>query len=224
MALRKVPFSVGEWYHAYSRGLDKRTIFESDRDYKRFQQYLYLSNTPEPLRRDNLERMPHHELFSLLRSQTLVSIGAYCLMPNHFHLLLNETTDGGITRFMQKLGTAYTMYFNIKYERVGGLLTKPFRAKHIADDRHFQHVAQYIHLNSAELSEPGFKRGKVRSAKSLINRMQGYRYSSFPDYCGENRAEKEILDAESFDLLSATMPPANELIEDAIGYFSELRG
>ena len=87
---------------------------------------------------------------------TYCDILAYCLMPNHFHLLLQDAlpAGGGISKFMQKVGTAYTMYFNASRERAGNLFVKPFRSKHVSDDRYFKRVAQYIHFNPIELMEP----------------------------------------------------------------------
>jgi len=136
-------------------------------------------------------------------------VGAYCLMPNHFHILLKELRPNGITKFMQRLGTSYTMYFNVKNERVGGLFVTPFRSKHIADDRYYQRVAQYIHLNPADVV--GF------------TRIAEYRYSSLLDYYGEVRDARAILDKESFNLLRATMPPYKKLVTEAAEYHASLK-
>src|SRR3989344_8357266 len=160
MGYRRVPFQIDEWYHCYNRGIDKRTVFESEDDAERFLQLLYLANSPEEVRLCDLSSSTD-KILERPRARTLVSVGAYCLMPNHYHLLLKEIADGGISRFMQKLGTAYTMYFNKKYKRVGNLLTKPFRARHVGEDRSFQRVVDYIHCNAAELTEAGWKKGEV---------------------------------------------------------------
>ncbi|MEK7109124.1 MAG: transposase [Patescibacteria group bacterium] len=145
----------------------------------------------------------------LPRSDALVAIGAYCLMPTHFHLLIKELKPGGITKFMQKVGTSYTMYFNIKRERVGGLFVTPFRSKHINDDRYLQQVAQYIHLNPHETVG--------------LKELRNYPYSSFPDYCGESRVTQTILDKEAFNFFTDTMPAPETLIEEAAEYFSTLK-
>ena len=160
-------FAPGEWYHCYSRGIDKRIVFENQSDHQRFVALLYLANSSITLHRSILGHLNHHELFSIPRGESLVSIGAYALMPNHFHLLLHEKNEGGISTFMQKLGTAYTMYFNIKHERIGGLFTKPFRARHVSDDRYFQYVVDYIHLNPLELFEHKQKESKNPSRRRL---------------------------------------------------------
>lgn len=151
MAMRKTQFAIGEWYHCYNRGVDKRITYEDSLDYFRFLEQLYLANSELPLRRDDIGPQDFEKILKIPRDETLVAIGAFCLMPNHFHLVLKEIMEGGITMFMQKLGTAYTMYFNARYERVGSLFVKPFRSKHIDTDRYFQYLINYLHCNPAEL-------------------------------------------------------------------------
>src|SRR3989344_5882946 len=124
--LRKDPFITGEYYHIYNRGIDKRIIFKSNKDYERFMMLLYISdsNLEKPFRLDNLINHFHKnfdEILVLDKGELLVSIGAWCLMTNHFHLLIRQEVDGGITKFMRKLGVGYSMFFNIKYERKGAL-------------------------------------------------------------------------------------------------------
>jgi len=142
-------------------------------------------------------------------------------MPNHFHLLLKEIDGGGISRFMRKLGIAYAMYFNIKNERVGNLFVKPFRSKHIADDRYFKRVVQYVHLNAADLFEPTWKQLKVRDVKTLERKLAQYRYSSMPDYYGIGRPEQVILSKEAKDLFEE-LPPLAALIADSIEYYHSM--
>ena len=111
MTNRKVPFAIGEWYHCYNRSIDGRNSFEDVRDYYRFLELLYLANDELPLRRDSLSKRKFEEMLKVPRGKKLVSIGAFCLMPNHFHLVLKEVVEGGITAFMRKIGTSYTLYF-----------------------------------------------------------------------------------------------------------------
>ena len=151
-----------------------------------------------------------------------MAIGAYCLMPNHFHLLIKEIAEGGITKFMHRVGTSYTMYFNVKRERVGNLFVKPFRSKHVAGDIYFRRVAQYIHLNPVELFEPQWKTGVVSNGDVLERRLKKYPYSSLPEYSGAKRLESTILDQESVELLKEDAPPLNELIPEMAAYYAEL--
>ena len=219
MATRPVPFQVDEWFHSYSRGIDKRTVFESEADAERFLVLLYLANSTEEVRRDSLS-LKTDKIVVRPRGELLVSIGAYCLMPNHYHLLLKEIKEGGISRFMQKLGTAYTMYFNKKYDRVGGLFTKPFRARHVADDRYFQRVVDYIHCNPAELYEPGWKKGAVRNIDRLEQQLLQYRYSSFADYNDKKRPHATILSHDGFDTYVARTP--KKMLAEARAYYADI--
>ncbi len=213
MGLR-APFAPDEWYHCYSRGIDKRTVFENASDYKRFIELLYLTNSTASVHRSNLKG----NVFDIERSDPLVGIGAFCLMPNHFHLLLKETTEGGISAFMQKLGTAYTMYFNIKRDRTGGLFTKPFRSRHIPDDKYLQRVIQYIHCNHAELYEPGWKSGKVKNPAGLQNKLLKNPYSSFGAFSKKD-TYKKILSNSVFEI--ETQLPPLKMLEEARAYYAE---
>ena len=222
MGYRRTPFAPEEWYHCYSRGVDKRTVFEMSRDYDRFVEALYLSNSRTSLERGTFQRLSHGEILQLPRDGSLVAIGAYCLMPNHFHLLIKETQEGGITKFMHRLGTSYTMYFNISRKRVGNLFVKPFRSKHVSDDRYAQRVTQYINLNPVELFEPEWKTGKMRNKQSLQKKLREYRYSSFIDYAGEKRVEQSILDQEAMNLLGDNKILIENLLEETAAYYAEL--
>jgi putative transposase len=220
MAQRPVPFQVDEWFHCYNRGIEKRVVFESEDDSERFLQILYLTNSTGTMHRSNLSERTTSEIVSLERSNPLVSIGAYCLMPNHFHLLLKEIVGGGITRFMQKLGTAYTMYFNKKNDRTGNLFMKPFRSRHVGEDRYFQHVVNYIHCNPAERFAPGWKKGVVRDMDRLEKSLRGYRYCSFPDFAGEKRDTSAILSPDAFDVYRNSAP--RKMLEDARAYYADV--
>ena len=140
---RKTPFVENEYYHIYSRGVEKRKIFLNTKDYNRFMALLYIMNQNKPFRFDNFLQAHKNnleEIFKEQREKTLVSILGYCLMPNHFHLILYEHTEGGISKFMGKLLTAYSMYFNTKYNRSGPLLTHPFRSEHINNESQFMYI------------------------------------------------------------------------------------
>lgn len=223
MAQRSVPFAIDEWYHCYSRGVEKRKIFFDAKDYNRFLHALYLCNSDIPVHRSNLRGLSNANILSTERGLPLVTIGAYCLMPNHFHLLLKEISEGGISIFMQKLGTAYSMYFNIKYEHHGSLFAKPFKSKHVSDDRYLRRVVQYIHLNPIELFEHDWKRGIVNDKRGLQNKIEQYRYSSLVDYRGDNRDEKVILDSNEREFLTGDESTSlSETLEEMNEYYKEI--
>lgn len=127
------------FYHVYNRGVEKRDIFLDDDDYAVFLNLLkrYLSNKPAKDTKGREYEWLYPDLELL----------AFCLMPNHFHLLLYQNNAAAITRLMRGVCTAYTMYFNRKYKRVGTLFQDRFKASHIQDDAYLQHISRYIHLN-----------------------------------------------------------------------------
>lgn len=223
MAHRRVPFAVGEWYHCFTRGIDKRTTFESEDDARRFLQLLYLANDVRPIRRDNFYTTSHQEILLRVRTRPIVSVGAYCQMGNHYHLLLQEIIEGGISAYMQKIGTGYTMYFNEKHDRIGSLFVKPFRSKHIDSDAYLRRVVQYIHLNPAEIFEHGWKRGDAPDNASLRQKLSAYPFSSLPDYLGIKRVERGILDERAMVLLRSGMPDISVLLEEMSEYYQELQ-
>ena len=140
-------------------------------------------------------------------------------MPNHFHLLLREVADGGVTSFMRRLGTAYTMYFNIKRDRTGNLFMRPFRSKHIKDDRYFQQVINYLHCNPAELFEPRWKSGEVKDLKSLQGTLLAYSYSSFGVYNETAHPLRPLLDKEAFGIVAKTSP--KKMLREASAFYRE---
>jgi putative transposase len=223
MGYRRTPFAQGEWYHCFNRGIDKRSVFANSKDLERFLQLLYLANNINTASRDNFYHLPHSKIFQLPRANPLVKIGAYCLMKNHFHLLLQEVEDGGITKFMHKVGTGYTMYFNALNDRVGNLFVKPFRSKHIKDDRYLRRVVQYIHLNPAETFESLWKKGKVRDKKTLEKKLLEYPHLSLLAYYGQERLEDRILDTKSVDFLKHGLPRLSSVISDAAAYYQEIQ-
>ena len=199
--------------------MEKRVTFENEPDYRRFIELLYLSNTFGSIQRSTLSRFARKDIFNIPRRDPLVSIGAFCLMPNHFHVLLKTDHEDGITRFMRKLMTAYTMYFNMNRARTGNLFMKPFRSLHVDDDRYFQHVIQYIHSNPAELYEPGWKQGVVDDLDSLIQRLITYPYSSFGAFV-EKADVREIIDPAVFNAYRDVEP--EKMVREAAEYYAEL--
>ncbi len=194
---RKTPFAEDEYYHIYSRGVEKRKIFLNTKDYNRFVSLLYIMNQDASFRMDNFLRNNQSNLkniFKEKRENTLVSILGYCLMPNHFHLILYEHTEGGITKFMGKLLTAYSMYFNTKYERSGPLFTHPFRSEHISNESQFMWIFSYVHLNPLSIIDKKWKEEGIKNKKEAKEFLENYQFSSYLDFLGNNRPESVIID------------------------------
>ncbi len=196
--MRNLGFSIGEYYHIYNRGVDKRIVFNEKRDYLRFIFLLYICNNTEPIHTYQKKPKQYSELFNYVKSDTLVDIGAYCLMPNHFHILVKEKCDGGTSKFMQKLSTAYTMYFNSKYLRTGSLFQNTFKAQHSSNDRYLKYLFSYIHLNPVKIIEPHWKNSGIKNYSRTRHFLQSYQFSSYLDYQNLIRAESKILNKFSF--------------------------
>ena len=193
---RAFSFSPDGYYHIYNRGVEKRTIFTDKNDYNRFVALLYLCNgeVPVVLGRLSFEEKSLNKIVSMNRGETLVDIGAWCLMPNHFHLLLHEKKEGGISAFMQKLQTAYTMYFNAKYKRTGALFEGRFRARVVNKEQYLEYLFAYIHLNPVKLIDPSWKEEGIADPVRAKNFLSTYAFSSYLDFFGTNRSEGHILE------------------------------
>lgn len=193
-------FSVGEYYHLYNRGTDKRKIFLDTADKERFLSLLFLCNSGIPIHRSDHQGGSLEKIFSIPRETTLVDIGAYCLMPNHFHLLVHEQTAGGTSIFMQKLSTAYTLYFNKKYERRGSLFEGTFRTRHASIDSYLKYLFAYIHLNPIGIIEKDWKKNHITHRSKAEIFLKSYHYSSYLDYADshQRRPEDVILNKLAF--------------------------
>jgi putative transposase len=192
-------FVPGEFYHLYNRGTEKRKVFLNKEDYARFTALLYLCNTPKALHvqelipRGSTSSKLLQQLEAFKRDETLVDIVAYCLMPNHFHLLVREKETGGISRFMQKLTTAYTMYFNTRMDRSGALFQGKFKSTHADNDTYLAYLISYIHLNPLKLIEPKWIETGILNRKRAEKYLEDYLYSSYLDFCKKDRLEKILL-------------------------------
>lgn len=159
-------FSENSYYHVFNRGVEKRNIFEDEQDYNIFKYYLSIYLLPKEIIAQKFDKVPFRLLNKNLNDQ--LELLAYCLMPNHFHLLLKQLTIDAISRFMKQLTNAYTLYFNNKYDRVGGLMQGRFKAVLIDSDEQLLHVSRYIHLNPI--------------TAQLTSKLGNYFWSSYPSY------------------------------------------
>jgi len=184
--MRKSPFVVGEYYHIYNRGVDKREVFANNNDYVRFLKNLREFNSK--FIREERARLTEFDSDSDSESESnsgerLVDIIAYCLNPNHYHLILKQISEKGIEKFMQKVGTGYTNYFNIKNKRSGALFQGKFKSVHIDSDDYLLYLSAYINENN-------FIHG--------YGKRGNWKYASLWEYLGKTNQEicnkKIILD------------------------------
>lgn len=124
------------------------------------------------------------DIASRKQRKKLVDIFAFCLMPNHYHLLLSPRIDGGIYKFMAKINIGYAKYFNKKYERVGALFQGRYKQVLVTDETHFLHLPFYIHFNPLDLSYPEWRENEISSPEKALEFLKSYRWSSHLDYLG----------------------------------------
>lgn len=187
---RKISFEIGEYYHIFNRGADKREIFLNAKDYERFILSLQLMNSENNgLMADwkNFKKSnPEISIEEFLqknkkRIEPIVDIIAYCLNPNHYHLVLRQIKKKGIEEFMQKIGNGYAKYFNTKNNRSGVLFQGPFKAVHIDSNEYLLHVSVYVNVNN-------FIHG--------YSKDKNWQHSSLFDYIGmrnKNICNKKII-------------------------------
>lgn len=215
MSLRKVAFVPGEYYHVYNRGNSKQKIFLDRKDYQRFIDLLYAVNSSEKFNfSDSIKGI---SVYELEKNPRLVAIGAYCLMPNHFHILITPLSEEGMTKFMQKLSTAYVMYFNGKYQRAGALFEGKFKAEHVDNDVRLKYLFSYIHLNPIKLIQKDWKEVGLKQKQQAVAYLKSYLYSSFVDYLGKNRLENIIISKSNFP---SYFPSTKDFIEEIMTWIN----
>ncbi len=133
---------VGEKYHVFNRGTDKRNIFNDHFDYLRFYNSLIFFNTIKPIKNYRLAKSSH-----LKRADKLVKILAYSLLPNHFHLIVEPLVDNGLSEFIKRVSGGYTAYFNERNERSGVLFQGKYKKVHISTNEQFEYIFAYVNEN-----------------------------------------------------------------------------
>jgi len=186
--MRKSAFVEDEYYHIYNRGVDKRTLFLKDADRVRFMALILLCQganafpqigrlVPD-VKHLMFDKEPNaglkEKIIQDILDSRLVELVAFVLMQNHFHCILRELKEGGISKYMQRVGNAYAKYFNICYGRSGHLFENKFNSIHIDTNEYLNYLSAYIHLN-------------IREVSRWSGREDQYPWSSFRDYTGQNR-------------------------------------
>lgn len=152
-------FENGVYYHVYNRGHRKQQIFLQNRDYER-----------------TLDKIIEY------KKKFLLNIVAFCLMPNHFHFLLQENSPGSISSFISNLCNSHSRFYNTKYETVGSLFQGRFKAKRVDKDEYLIHLSRYIHLNPTSLFN-------FNNQKMMIDYILSYKWSSLPIYLSGKPSE-----------------------------------
>lgn len=176
-----------ELYHVLNRGVDKRIIFNNSGDCARFVHNLYEFNDRKPAPTAMRRNMSDFVSPTSDDREQLVEIHGWCLMKNHYHLLLSEVREGGLVLFLRKLNIGYAKYFNNIHERTGTLFEGRTKKILINRDAHFLYILHYIHLNPLDFLKGAedWRRGEIVSASEAMNYLHTYRWSSFYDYIGK---------------------------------------
>lgn len=212
---RDVVFAEGEFYHLYNRGVDKRKIFLDENDHLRFVRLLYVANSTTSFVFRDIERLP---LKDVPRGEPLVAIGAYVLMPNHFHILVKEIRNKGISTFMEKLLTGYAAYFNKRQKRTGALFQGRFQARHADHDAYLKYLFSYIHLNPVKLIQPRWKEVGITNMPRTREFLAKYRYSSYLDLSRNVREQSIILATHEFPDYFSNSRDLNDHIDEWLLY------
>ncbi|MBY0472749.1 transposase [Patescibacteria group bacterium] len=189
-------------------------------DYRRFQSLLYLANSILPIHFDHIKPRGRTspDIYLLQRKNLLVEVCAYTMMPNHFHILVKEKVEGGISHFIQKLSTAYTMYFNKKNGRNGVLFQGKYKIVHVDNDQYLKYLVSYIHLNPIKLIEPTWKETGIKDRAKAKEYLATFPYSSYPDFLGEQRPEKAIISTQSLPIYFNTTKDFEAEVTDWLSY------
>lgn len=161
--MRETPLITGEIYHVYNRGVDKREIFSSSFDFERFLISMKYFNTKKPI-----GSIYQYEFKKNKKLDLLVEIISYIILPNHFHFILKQKVDGGISEFMKRLLGGYTNYFNEKHKRSGSLFQGRFKSIHVKEDNYLLVLLGYVNYNNLIHHIPTTKKYFVRSSMTEI--------------------------------------------------------
>ena len=237
MPHRKVQFVNGEIYHIVVRAIDDNVIFKDIDDQYRGVFSIYEFNTTKPVTiqfRRKLRAALKKKLVSLVRGRVsnqasqdlrdkMVEVLAFCIMPNHLHLLVRQLVEGGITKFMKKLNGGYGGYFNRKYERKGYVFQNRFVAVHIKDEDQLKVVFVYIHTNPISLIEPKWKEIGIKNPNKVIEFLENeYRWSSYFDYLGKKNFPS-VTERDFILKIMGGEKGCKEFVENWIRYKGEIR-
>jgi len=172
--------AIMDFWHLAGRGVEKRDIVLDDSDRLRFIHDLFIFNDTHTVENYGLPSRREERP----RRTVLVHIHAFCLMHNHYHLLVSEAIENGISLFMHKVNMGYAKYFNERYERSGSLWQGKYRKVPITHHAHFLYIPYYIHLNPLDYVMPEWRQGTVQNAAQALHHLSEYRWSSHLDYLG----------------------------------------
>ena len=194
-------FASGNIYHIYNRGNNKEKIFINNQDYRAFlfRLGLCLGFNENELNKEKLISMPYSRIRITKTNKNNFKIHSFCLMPNHFHLLIEQVGDISISSLMSKVCTSYAKYFNKKYKRIGHIFQDQFKAVLIENNSQLMWTSAYIHMNPVK--------------DNIVRHPLEYQWSSYSDYVKERN-----LPIISKELLLETFENVKNFIEQTLVY------
>jgi len=203
--MRNIKIAPGEYYHVLNRGVNKQLIFHDDSDKIRFLfLILYFQSPVEfPQIGRSIKSFVKHRVFDINKETQqkivkakFVELTSFCLMPNHFHLIMKEVEENGTARYMQRVLNSYTKYYNTKYHKSGHLFQGPYKAVHVSNNKQLLYLSTYVHRNPRELKE-------------WKNKESDYPWSSYQDLISKNRFEELLV----FDIINGQFENKDEYDE-----------
>lgn len=200
--LRKEKFAPGEYYHIYNRTLFNTPVFKNSKNCNRLMQAFLLANSTQSSQafqflRDNQNTTIENVLEIAKKGDQLVDVICYVIMPDHYHLLLREKIEGGITGFIHKCNISVAKYINTKTERRGPLFESLFKSKHISTNDYLLHLSLYIHLNPLDfLVDKQWREHKIKNWNQIKNKLINYPYSSLKTFLDKKHEDKIISGTE----------------------------
>lgn len=181
---------MADIYHVLNRGVEGRNLFVDPSDYVRFVHNLYEFNDPNPAPASERRHGPNVGFTKPYIRKRIVDIHAWCLMKNHYHLVLSERVENGLSLFLRKLNVGYANYFNERYERSGTLFQGRTKKIAIERDAHFLYILHYVHLNPLDYLKSAREwrlrnAGEIQRTDEVLRYLRKYRWSSLLDYLGE---------------------------------------
>lgn len=204
MGSRKIPLVNGELYHIYTKSIAEYKIFKSKRDFLRMEELIRFYKYEQDVRFSSYEILKKEGRIINFDIK-IVEIIAYCLMPTHIHLILLQTQDNGISKFMEKILKSYALYFNNKYKRKGPLWSGKFSNVLIRTDEQLLHLTRYIHLNPV--------------SAYLVEKPEDWEFSSYREYIGIKR---ENFLSKWDDFLEIKVEEYKKFVEERKDYQREL--
>lgn len=216
MPIRKIPLVSGEFYHVFNHGIDYRDVCHNNREYQRLLLTLWFYQ-PQFVQ---MKLSKYLTLATSARVQLIeeinhkpkcIEIQAYSLMPNHYHLIIKQIADKGISTFVGNFQNSYTKYYNKKHDRHGSLFLVPFRARHISSEAQYLHVCRYVHLNR-------YSSGFVSSIEALRDNP----LSSLPYYLNTLTQKRKIVSQDMLQQLFNNPDKHWEFVRDQSDYQRQL--